>query len=347
MGTAVTRNVVRLPSEADSSGRTLGEEELSNLSDVIRSGILNSTKGRFVKRLEREFADMLGAKHVYACASGTAAIHASVAALDLEPGEEIVTTSVTDMGALTPILYQGAIPVFAEIDASTWNVTADTIKSCLSSRTRAIIVTHLFGNPCQMDEIMDLADSRNIPVIEDCAQALLAQHRERFVGTIGRIGCFSLQQSKHITSGEGGLIATSDDALARRLQLFINKGWGYGDPCPDHYFLALNYRMSELHGAVACAQLDKLGTCVRKRIAAADMLSQKLAGIAGIATPLVFRQAVHTYWKYCLRVDANVISGGAVGLAEKLKEKKSPAHRGISKTGVHVSHLSGAKDFWE
>ncbi len=321
MAITLVRDGLCLPSDQEASGRALGQEEMANLAEVIASGILTSTQGRFVKELEQQFAERLGVRHVYACASGTAAIHAAVAALDPEPGDEIATSPVTDMGALTPILYQGAVPAFAEVDPRTWNLTARTIEPCLSKRTKAIIVTHLFGNPCQMDEIMNLAESREIPVIEDCAQAFLAQDHDRFVGTIGRIGCFSLQQSKHITSGEGGLVATNDDVLARRLQLFINKGWGYGDATPDHYFLALNYRMSELQGAVAVAQLPKLERAVQSRITSAHTLSRKLANLPGIETPHVHPEAVHAYWKYCLRVDDDIVPGGAVALAEGLKAR--------------------------
>jgi dTDP-4-amino-4,6-dideoxygalactose transaminase len=148
LGTILTKAGLQLPSDQEASGRTLGQDELANLSEVIASGILTSTKGRFVKKLEQEFADKLGVKHAYACASGTAAVHTAIAAIDPEPGDEIVTSPITDMGALTPILYQGAIPAFAEVDPNTWNVTAKTIEPVLSERTKAIIVTHLFGNPC-------------------------------------------------------------------------------------------------------------------------------------------------------------------------------------------------------
>ena len=321
MATTLTRDRLDLPSDQEASGRNLGQDEMANLAEVIASGTLTSTRGRFVKLLEQQFAHMLDVKHVYACSSGTAAIHAAIAALDPEPGDEIVTSSITDMGALTPILYQGAVPAFAEVDPETLNVTAKTIEPCLSHRTRAIIVTHLFGNPCRMDEIMNLADSLGLPVIEDCAQAFLAQHDERLVGTIGRIGCFSLQQSKHITSGEGGLVVTNDDALARRLRLFINKGWGYDDANPDHDFLALNYRMSELQGAVAVAQLSKLEQGVQSRVTAARILSRKLTNLPGLETPRVLPRAVHSYWKYCLRINGDVIPGGAVALADGLKAR--------------------------
>jgi dTDP-4-amino-4,6-dideoxygalactose transaminase len=310
-----------LPSDQDASGRTLGAEELALLAEVINSGTLTSTKGKFVKALERQFAEFLGVKYAYACASGSAAIHVAVAAIDPEPGDEIVTTPITDMGALTPILYQGAIPVFADVDPRTLNVTAKTIEPCLSERTKAIIVTHLFGNPCGMGEILELAQSRQVPVIEDSAQAFLAKYRSRYVGTLGSIGCFSLQQGKHMTTGEGGLVVTNDDALARRMFLFINKAFGYGDPNPDHYFLALNYRMSELQGAVAVAQLAKLEQVVKSRIAAAERLTKKLRGLPGIETPWVEPPSVHSYWKYCLRVDQQVVAGGAVTLAGRLRER--------------------------
>lgn len=314
--------IITLPSDQDASGRTLGEEEIALVAEAIYSGTLTSTKGQFVKKLEKRFAEMLDVKHAYACTSGSAAVHLAVAAIDPEPGDEVITTSITDMGALTPILYQGAIPVFADVDPKTWNVTAATIEPCLSERTRAIIVTHLFGNPCDMAEIMELAQSRNIPVIEDAAQAFLAKHHGQYAATIGDIGCFSLQQGKHITTGEGGLVVTNDDALARRMFLFINKAFGYGDPNPDHYFIALNYRMNEITGAVALAQLDKMHWSVQQRRRTANQLSELLIGLRGLETPYVAPGNESSFWKYCLRVDGNVIRGGAVGLAKKLKEER-------------------------
>ncbi len=313
---------MQLPSDQEASGRTLGEAELEMLREVINSGTLTSTKGNMVKQLETRFAEMIGVKYAYACSSGSGAVHCAVAAIDPEPGDEIITTSITDMGGLTPILYQGAIPVFADVDPNTWNVTAETIAARITDRTKAIIVTHLFGNPCDMSAIMELANSRGIPVIEDCAQAFMAKHNGRSVGTFGSVGCFSLQQGKHITTGEGGLVTTNDDALARRLFLFINKAFGYGDPQPDHYFIALNSRMSELCGAVALAQLDKLQGCVDSRQASSTKLTEKLKGVPGIMTPVMDPRNSQVFWKYGLRVDASIVKGGSVGLAKKLKEEK-------------------------
>lgn len=310
----------KLPSDQDSTGRNLGREEIEAVSAAIASGTLTSTKGHFVQTLERRFAQMLGVKHAYACASGTAAIHCAIAALDPEPGDEIVTTPITDMGALAPILYQGAIPVFADVDPMTCNVTAQAIAACLSPRTKAIIVTHLFGNPCDMREIMEIASARGIPVIEDCAQAFLAGYDGSYVGTLGTIGCFSLQQGKHITTGEGGIVVTSDDALARRMYLFINKAWGYGDSQPDHYFLALNYRMSELCGSVAVAQLEKLHAAVLRRRELAESLTARLADLSDLIPPVVYDTAVHSYWKYCVRTADTLAADAVVEIARLLKE---------------------------
>jgi dTDP-4-amino-4,6-dideoxygalactose transaminase len=310
-----------LPSDQDSTGRTLGDEEIACVASAIRSGTLTSTKGTYVKQLEERWAAATGAKHAYACSHGSAAIHCAVAAINPEPGDEIVTTSITDMGALTPILYQGAIPVFADVDPATCNVTAETIERVLSDRTRAVVVTHLFGNPCDMTAIMRLCQPRGIAVIEDCAQAFDARHAGQLVGTLGDIGAFSLQQGKHITTGEGGLVVTNNADLARRTFLFVNKAWGYGDPQPDHYFLALNYRMTELAGAVAVAQLDKLDGAVERRVALAAELTSALDGLPGISTPTVRRGDVHTYWKYCLGVDSRVVTGGSVQLGAALKQR--------------------------
>jgi perosamine synthetase len=299
-----------LPSDQDASGRT-----------AIRTGTLTSTKGAFVKQLETRWAADCGVAQAHACSHGSAAIHCAVAAIDPEPGDEIVTSPITDMGALTPIVYQGAIPVFADVDPATCNVTAASIERVLSDRTRAVVVTHLFGNPCDMTAIMRLCRSRGVAVIEDCAQAFGARHAGRLVGTIGDIGCFSLQQGKHITTGEGGLVTTNNADYGRRMFLFINKAWGYGDKQPDHYFLALNYRMTELQGAVAVAQLDKLGFSVERRIALADELTAALAGLPGITTPEIRPGDVHTYWKYCLGVDSRIVTGGAVQLGAALKQR--------------------------
>ncbi len=318
---ATDLSAIQLPSDQNTTGRTLGEEEIKALIEVVESGTLTSTKGTFVKQFESEFAKRIGLEYGYACSSGSAALHTAIAAVDPNPGDEIITTSITDMGALTPILYQGAIPRFADVDPDTYNVTAESINASINERTKAIMVTHLFGNPCDMQPIMELARSKNILVIEDCAQAFGATYKGTPIGAFGDISCFSLQQGKHITTGEGGVVTSNNADLARRSFLYINKAWGYGDEKPDHYFLALNYRMNELTGAVALAQLDKLDGSVDNRRKTADAMTAAIQGLEGVAAPKIHPDATHTYWKYCLNVDEKIIPGGTVALAGKLKER--------------------------
>src|ERR1700687_3312921 len=299
-----TMNVERmtLPTDANASGRTFGIEEIELLRQALGSGTLNCTKGTMVMRFEKLFAQRLGVAHATAVTSGTAAIHCAVAAVNPNPGDEIISSPITDMGAIAPILYQGAIPVFADVDPKSLLVTPETVAPRITRRTKAIIVTHLFGNVCDMDPIMELAKTHNLTVIEDAAQALDAKYNGKPVGSIGHIGCFSLQQTKHITTGEGGIVVTNDPQYGRTIRLFHDKAWGYGDPKPDHYFLALNYRMTEVQGAVAVAQLDKLEWSVQQRQKMADRLAAKLDGIANVQLPDVTPGANHVYWKYYLRL---------------------------------------------
>ena len=310
--------VLRLPSDQDATGRSLGVEEMERLRAVLDAGVLTATKGIQTPELEARVGAITGHRSVIACSSGTAAIHAAIAACDPEPGDEIVTTSITDMGALTPILFHGAIPVFADVDARTGMVTADTVRAAMSERTRAVIVTHLFGVPAPVDAIADAADAAGAMVIEDCAQAFLTERGGRLVGTFGAMACFSTQQGKHVTTGEGGLIATDDDQLARRARMFINKAWPYGEAEPDHEFLALNYRTTELQSAVANAQFDKLEAGVQQRQATVARFLAGIGEVAGVGAPALADGDVATWWKVPLLVDPDRVPGGPVGLAAAL-----------------------------
>ena len=312
---------MQLPSDADYTGRNLGQEEIEQLKRVIESGTLNCTKGTAVREFESRFAQKYEVKFCRTTTSGTASIHAAIAAINPNPGDEIITTPITDMGAITPILYQAAIPIFADVDSLTYNVTAETIEPMISRRTRAIIVTHLFGNPCDMDPIMELARAHDLPVIEDACQAYLTEYKGRLAGTIGHIGCFSLQQGKHMTTGEGGIVLTNNEKLARRMRLFIDKAWGYGDPQPDHYFLALNYRMTELQGAVALAQLEKVDEVAGNRIRTAQMMTERLQNVRGVQPPQLTPDSKHVYWKYPIRIDEQILAGGVDQFAARLKAK--------------------------
>lgn len=316
-----THTTIKLPSDQDASGRRLGAEEKALLAEVIDSGVLIGTTGKQVKELEKEFAAKYQASHAVAVASGTAACHIAYASLGLEPGDEVITTPITDMGAICTLLFQQLVPVFADVDPLTLNVTAQTIEKAITPQTKAIVVTHLFGLPADMTEIMRLANDYDLPVIEDTAQAYLAKENGKLVGTFGTVGCFSFQQGKHMTCGEGGIVITQNAAIARRMKLFRDKGWGFGDPNPDHYSLGLNYRMTELQAAIARAQLIKLDKCVDDRVRLAHKMHSLLKDIPGLILPIPPHNKVNTYWKYPLLVDEKIIPGGSEALGAKLKEQ--------------------------
>lgn len=315
----MTDEMLSLPSERDASGRSLGAEELALLREVIESGILFGPNGTKVRQLEHELTEAFGVAHARAVSSGSAAVHVALGALDVAPGEEVVTTPITDIGAVAPILFQGAIPVFADVDPDTLNVTAGTIEPRLTDRTRVIIVTHLFGNPCDMEPILALARGRGIAVLEDAAQAYLSTYHGRLAGTLGDLAAFSLQQTKHITSGEGGFVVTDDAALARRARVWADKGWNYDPVAPDHEFLGLNYRMSELQGAVALAQLRKLDSMVRRRVEMAEQLRARLASVPGVRPLPTTPGATQTYWRFVVLVDPEAAGGGPEELGAELK----------------------------
>lgn len=298
-----------LPSTNDAAGRTFGPEEEEAVLRVLRSGMLSGVWGTEVKALEREFAEMMGAVHAVSCSSGTAALHLAVAAVDPAPGDEIIVPPVSDMGSVLPILAQNAVPVFADLDPETGCLDPADVRRRITPRTRAILVVHLFGGAAKLRELREIADAAGILLIEDCAQAYLARERpeEPVVGTVGHLGCFSLQQSKHITTGDGGLVLTDDPQLARAMRLFADKAWPRDTGERTYLSFALNYRMPELSGAVARAQLRKLPEVVARRRRSAEQVSARIGALAGVSIPPI--GAEHSYWYYPLLVDGRDRAG--------------------------------------
>ncbi|MFC6016273.1 DegT/DnrJ/EryC1/StrS family aminotransferase [Plantactinospora solaniradicis] len=288
------------PSMIDSSGRTLGTEEIEAVTRVLQSGMLSAVWGKEVRALEREMADLHGVSHAVACSSGTAALHMAVAAVAPDPGDEIITSPISDFGTVAPILAQNAVPVFADVDPDTGNLDPAAVTAAIGPRTRAILGVHLFGAPAS--GLREVADSAGVPLIEDCAQAWLARYPDdRLAGTVGTIGCFSLQQWKHITCGDGGLTITDDAALARRMRLFADKGWPREGGVRRHESLGLNYRMTELAGAVARAQLSKLPGVLADRRRTARRLSAALADLPGVRVPADPDR--HAWWLFPVVLD--------------------------------------------
>ncbi|MEO6875072.1 MAG: aminotransferase class I/II-fold pyridoxal phosphate-dependent enzyme, partial [Opitutaceae bacterium] len=182
-----------------------GDDDIREVTEALRSQQLFYNGGSKVAAFEREFAEKYGVAHAVASTSGTSAVHLAVAALQANPGDEIITAPVTDFGTIAGMLFQGLIPVFADWKEGTFNLDPDAIERQITPRTRAIVVVHLFGNPCAMDAIVDIAKRHKLVLIEDCCQAFCTPYRGRWVGTFGQIGCFSFQQSKHLPTGDGGV----------------------------------------------------------------------------------------------------------------------------------------------
>jgi len=281
-----------------------GEDELKELREALEQGTLFYAQGKKVLQLEQDFARMVGARHAVATSSGTASIHAAMTAVGISPGEEVIVTPITDMGSLVPILFQGGVPVFADLDPHTYNLDPASVEARITPATRAILAVHLAGNACDLKALKSLCEKHNLLLIEDCAQAFGCEYDGRPIGTLGQVGCFSLNEWKHISCGDGGIVVTDDAAMASRLRLATDKCYNRepGVAMRNPVFLAANYRMSELQGAVAVAQLRKLDEIIRRRREYADGLTAGLAGVPGITLPKVTPNSRCSWWFYMLRV---------------------------------------------
>lgn len=324
------------PSVGNSSGRRLGAEEIAALQRVIESGCLSRVGGTEVPGLEKDFAELLGVEQAVASTSGTSALHLAVAAINPEPGDEIVVPPITDFGTVIGVLAQNAVPIFADLDPVTGCMTAETVAAVLSDRTRAVIVVHLFGGGAPVNEIVQLAHDRGIAVIEDCAQAYLCEPPGDggFAGTRGDIGCFSLQQSKHITAGDGGLTVTNNADYARRMRLFSDKGWPRDTGERTHLFLGVNYRMTELQGAVARAQLTKLRGVVDARRSGAARLIEAVSDLDGLT--VVAAPERHSFWLFPLVIDPAVLGASNSEYGKALGAEGIPVSSGYLDRPVYL-----------
>jgi dTDP-4-amino-4,6-dideoxygalactose transaminase len=279
-----------------------GEAELRQLEAALQQDSLFYWNGAQTKLLVERFQQHYPLEYVMPCSSGTAAIHIAVAAAGVGPGDEVITTPITDMGTVIGVLYQQGVPVFADLGPHTYNLDVADVERKITPRTKAIIAVHLAGNPCDLDALKALGDEHNLVLIEDCAQAWGARYRGRPIGTIGDIGCWSLNDFKHIGCGDGGLVASNDEKFGPLLQKFGDKAYDRsgGARMPD--VLAPNYRISEVQSAVAAAQMERLEAIAAGRARLALLLSDELQGVPGISLPQVDERDRWTCWFYMLRV---------------------------------------------
>ncbi|AFA38058.1 MAG: DegT/DnrJ/EryC1/StrS aminotransferase family protein [Pyrobaculum sp.] len=254
------------------------EEVLQAIADVLKSGILTAQHGKWVKAFENELASYLGVRHAMAVANGTVALHTALKALGVGPGDEVVTTPFTFAASATAVLHANAVPVFADIDRETLNLDPASVEEAITDRTKAIVVVHLAGMPAEMDQFLKLADRYGVKIVEDTAQALGAEYRGRRVGSIGHVSTFSFYATKHITSGEGGAVATDVAAYAERAKLIR----AHGEVGKYSYeLLGYNYRMSEIQGVLAYYQLKQLPEMQKRRDAYVKVLLEELLPLEG------------------------------------------------------------------
>ncbi len=245
----------------------IGEEEKRAVLDVLDSGML--VQGPQVAKLEAAWAAVCGTKHAIATANGTTALHVALLAHGIGPGDEVITSPFTFIASVNSILYAGATPVFVDIRPCCFNLDPDLLEAAITPRTKAILAVHLYGCPCRMDRIMAIARARGLIVIEDAAQAIGAEFHGRRVGSFGT-GCFSLYATKNVMSGEGGMITTDDDEVARACRMLRAHGM---ERRYYHDMLGYNYRMTDLHAAIGLAQLMRLEEFTARRRRNAAFLS--------------------------------------------------------------------------
>ncbi|MGQ9605233.1 MAG: DegT/DnrJ/EryC1/StrS family aminotransferase [Thermogutta sp.] len=278
-----------------------GEPELRQLEAMLRQNSLFYWDGPQTQLLTERFQEVCPVKYVQTCSSGTAALHIAVSAAGIGPGDEVITTPITDMGTVIGVIYQQAVPVFADLGANTYNLDPADVARRITPKTKAIIAVHLAGNPCDLDALKVIADQHNLILIEDCCQAWGAKYKGRPIGTVGHFACFSLQNSKHITCGDGGVVGTNDERFGPLLQKFGDKGgdrrkWGGFDA------FATNYRMSEPQAAVAAAQLTRLESIVAARSRLGNLFTELIADAPGVVPHGVRPDDRAVYWFYMFRL---------------------------------------------
>jgi dTDP-4-amino-4,6-dideoxygalactose transaminase len=306
--------------------RKLGDAEIQAMTSLMRNGAPAETIGEFC----RAFADAHGVRYAIAVNSGTSAVHTALAAVGVQAGDEVILTAVSDVGTISGILAQNAIPIFADVDPRTCNLDPADVESRITDRTKVILAVHLYGQPAQMDALMDIGQRHNLPVIEDCAQAHFAEYKGRKVGSIGDIAAFSFGPGKHMTTIEGGMVITDNDEFARRGVLFgnsrgVERETKKGLFFKRHISLGLNYRISQLTAALGLVQLKKLSDIVRRRRANADLLSELIRDIPGLNPPYIIDGAMHVYWLYPFWLEEGAFTVDNYGFAQALIAEGVPS----------------------
>lgn len=283
------------------SAPNLGDNEEAYLLDAFRSSWISSS-GQYVDRFEQEFAELTGTRHAASAANGTAALHLALAALGVGAGDEVIVPAFTYVATANAVKYCGAEPVLVDVSPSTWCIDAAQIADAITERTKGIIVVHIYGHPCDMDAINEIAAARGLWVVEDAAEAHFATYKGRPVGGLSSIGMFSFYGNKVITSGEGGVLTYNSDELDHRVRMLRSQGM---DPTRRYFHpvIGYNYRLTNLACAILCGQLERRAELLDARNAIFAGYRDDLSGIPGIGFHAVANWAVPAPWLFCITVD--------------------------------------------
>lgn len=325
--------------------KIIGADEVAAVTKVVESGVLSRFLGTWhpdffggpeVQAFEAAWAAEYQARHAVAVNSNTSGLFAAMGAARVGPGDEVIVSPYSmSASAIAPVIFN-AVPIFADIDPRTYCLSAETIAARITPRTKAIIVVHIFGQPADMDPIMELAKRHNLAVIEDCAQSPCATYKGRPVGTLGHMGVFSLNYHKHIHTGEGGLVTTNDDVLAEKLQLIRNHGEnvveakGVTDIVD---ILGFNVRLGEMEAAIGSSLIPKAPGLVAQRQANVARLEHGLAGIPGLGLPHKPDHTSHSYYLHVLDFDRDIMGVSRATFVAALKAELAPfekrEHEGV------------------
>jgi len=278
-----------------------------------------SSDGFFVKEFEEKFGKYVGKKYGVAVSSGTAALEVAVGCLELELGDEVIMPSFTIISCANAVVNYGGTPVFVDSEPETWNIDADKIEEKITKKTKAIMVVHIYGHPCDMDPILKIAKKHKLKVIEDSAEAHGAKYKGKRCGSFGDISCFSFYGNKIINTGEGGMVLTDDEKYAKRAKFLRNLGFNE-EKRFYHIELARNYRLTNLQAAIGVAQLKNIEKLVNIKIKNAQKYTKLLGDVGGLRLPIEKEWAKNVYWMYGVVLDRST-GFNAKTFAKKLMEK--------------------------
>lgn len=275
----------------------IGDRELENVVISLKTGMISGNAGEYIDKFEAGFAAYSGCSCGVATSSGTTALHLTVASLGIGPGDEVLVSSFTNMASFFAVLYQGARPVPVDIEPDTWNINPSLIEEKITKKTKAIMPVHIYGHPVDMDPVLEIARKHNLYVIEDCAEAHGALYKGQKVGSLGDIGCFSFYANKIITTGEGGMITTNDESLAKKARSLGSLAFGTGNKFM-HEDIGYNYRLTNLQAAIGYAQLGKIDEIIERKRKVARYYNENLRDVPGLQLPVEKDYGRNVYWMY-------------------------------------------------